>query len=436
VSMLDTLAYNATLVLPYMLQGVFTRNRFWTGVWTRVQSDSLGVGLVSRFRRKYGSVFTVRMLTTKSVVLLDVKDIRHVLDRSPDIYADPPAKRRGMEHFQPAALTISRGDEWRDRRIFNQAVLGFGTPAHPDAVRYLEIVRAETAAMQHRPDSGRVTWRDFQALFEAIMLQVIFGVGARSDRELVIRLRKMMRESNRGILLSHSRHFDPFYRRLRSYLRSPEDGSLTAWCARVPSTARTRVENQIPHWMFAMMETLAINVARALALIVSHPEAAAEARAEAQHVNIDTPDAIAQLSFTEGCLHEAMRLWPTTPFLVREAIADDRLDSTWIIQGTQVLILNGFNHRDRERLPSADRFTPTLWHDASRDYRFNHLSNGPQVCAGKELLLFLGKAVIAHFMAGAEYRLTRPRLDVARPLPYALNHFSIVLSPSASMRVG
>jgi cytochrome P450 len=428
VSLAETIAYNVQVVLPYLLQGVFTRNRFWTGVLARVHPDPLGVGFIARLRRKYGSAFYVRMLTTKSLVVLDVNDIRRVLDHSPEVFADPPSKRRGMEHFQPGAVTISRGDDWRDRRPFNEAVLAYRSPAHPDSARYLALVAAEVRALQHRPGTGRITWPDVQALFEAVMLQVIFGVGARSDRELVDLLRKMMRESNRGAR-STSRHFAPFYDRLRSYLRSPEEGSLSAWCAQVPSSARTRVENQIPHWMFAMMETLAINVARALALIVTHPDAEAAVRAELERADINTPAAIASLSFVEACLHEAMRLWPTTPLLVREVVSDADLGGGSVTRGMQILVLNGFNHRDRETLPFADRFTPSRPFDYVVDYQFNHLSHGPQICAGKELLLFLGKAVVAHLLAGGSYQLRRPALDPSRPLPYALDHFSIVLCP-------
>ena len=39
-----------------------------------------------------------------------------------------------------------------------------------------------------------------------------------------------------------------------------------------PATARTHVENQISHWMFAMWETLATNTVRALAAILAQTE--------------------------------------------------------------------------------------------------------------------------------------------------------------------
>jgi cytochrome P450 len=181
--------------------------------------------------------------------------------------------------------------------------------------------------------------------------------------------------------------------------------------------------------MFAMMETLAINVARALALIVTHREAEVAVRTELEQADINSPAAIAALSFVEACLHEAMRLWPTTPLLVREVVSDADLSVGSVTRGTQILVLNSFNHRDRETLPFADRFTPERPFDYDVDYQFNHLSHGPQICAGKDLLMFIGKAVVAHMLADTSYQLLRPTLDPSRPLPYAFDHFSMVLRP-------
>ena len=64
-----------------------------------------------------------------------------------------------------------------------------------------------------------------------------------------------------------------------------------------------------------------------------------------------------------------------------------------ISSGTQVVIPNGFAHRDWETNPDAGNFRPDFWLDKRSDYRFNHLSNGTQACAGKSLAPFIAKAV-------------------------------------------
>jgi cytochrome P450 len=389
------------------------------------------VKFVSRLRRKYRSNYIyLRMLTAKSLLILDWNGIRHVLDNSPDIYADPKTKRVGMSHFQPDALTISRGAEWRDRRRFNEAVLDTEQDLHRYAASFMDVIRAEAVVTLQRA-GGQLAWDDFSDLFERITLRIVFG--ARADpaaakASLMEPLRRMMRESNRAFALRRSKYFDGFYARLRRAREEASITSLASLCQHAPATAMTRVDNQIPHWLFAMANTLAINTARALALIVSHGDAEARVREELAGRDLAAAQDIHGLRYLEGCVQEAMRLWPTTPLLARETLREDTLGGASVPVGTQILILNSFNHRDRETLPYADTFSPQVWLSEDLDYRFNHLSNGRQVCAGKNLALFIAKATLAALLAAHRYTLQGPPLNPRRPLPYLYNHFHIRMS--------
>jgi cytochrome P450 len=185
------------------------------------------------------------------------------------------------------------------------------------------------------------------------------------------------------------------------------------------------------HWLFAMKDTLAENVARALALIVAHPFAEKRVREEMGQADLASAPSIHGLTYLEACIQEAMRLWPTTPLLVRETVVADVLRDTVIPPATQVLILNSLNHRDDEALASADTFTPDRWQPGRIDFRFNHFSNGPQVCAGKDLALFVAKAVVATLLGESRYALVRPALDPSKPLPHAYNYYRLMLSRAA-----
>ena len=120
-----------------------------------------------------------------------------------------------------------------------------------------------------------------------------------------------------------------------------------------------------------------------------------------------------------------MRLWPTTPLLIRELIKPDTLHGEVVPGGTQVLIFNNFHHRDTDTYPDADRFRPEMWAGSPTLYQFNHFSNGRQVCAGKNLALFLAKAVLATLLDGHRYRLVHPTLQPDQPLPQMYNYFKI-----------
>jgi cytochrome P450 len=330
-----------------------------------------------------------------------------------------------MTHFQPGAVTISRGDEWKERRRFNEAVLYTGHD-HPLGDRFLEVI-LQSVSVTHKNAGGRLYWRNFEELFEQIAAGIIFGIDQQEGRPLFDRLTQMMRESNRVFGLRKSKHFDAFYGEIRGQLASPGGLSLAAMCTHVPSSEKTRVENQIPHWMFAIRETLAINTARALALLAAHPDEDEYARQELADAGALTSQKIHGLRYLEGCVQETMRLFPTTPFIAREALGEEVIEGSSILPRTQVLILNTFNHRDPETSVVANTFYPVQWLDRPPNLPFNHLSGGPQVCAGKDLALFIAKAVLATLMQSGRYTLERPKLDIRKPLPAMYNHFRVSL---------
>jgi cytochrome P450 len=427
LSFFDSLIFNALYSIPSYLQGLFTRSRFWVGFWARVQVDRLAVRFVSRLRIRYdGRYFFTRVGGSTALLVLDHDGIQHVLSRSPGLYGDAASKHRGMSHFQPEAVTISRGDEWKERRRFNEAVLHTGHADHPHSDRFLEVVLRAVSAL---PGSAgaHLNWKNFDELFEQIAAGIIFGLNPGEARPLFDRLTRMMRESNRVFALRKSKHFDSFYEEIRGQLASPAGESLAAMCTHAPSSAKTRVENQIPHWMFAIRETLAINTARALALLASHPDQEERAKQEMVFGGNVTPQDIHKLRYLEGCVQEAMRLWPTTPFIAREALGEEVIEGSSILPKTQVLILNTFNHRDGEASVTANTFYPAQWFNQPPTLPFNHLSGGPQACAGKDLALFISKAVLVAMLQKGRYTLKRPKLDPRKPLPAMYNHFRISL---------
>jgi cytochrome P450 len=91
------------------------------------------------------------------------------------------------------------------------------------------------------------------------------------------------------------------------------------------------------------------------------------------------------------------------------------------------VISNTFLHRDGERHPWADRFSPDQWidGDAATDWSFNHFSRGPQGCPGSVLALFLAKSAIAELLRNHDVELRSPSLDPEKPLPHMLDYFGV-----------
>ncbi len=174
---------------------------------------------------------------------------------------------------------------------------------------------------------------------------------------------------------------------------------------------------------------------RCLALLAAFDEERERVSEEIAKADLHKGSDVDSLQRLEACLQEAMRLWPTTAMLSREAVRDVDWDGVRIPAGKQVLIVNTFNHRDQDAVPFADRFDPDAWlsGDAAGDWIFNHLSHGPQGCPGTALALFVGKAMLAALLAtSAEVRLLSPRLDPTKPLPHTLDFFGLRFSLSGS----
>jgi cytochrome P450 len=374
-------------------------------VLTRLDTDSRAVATLSRLRDKHGGE-GLRLLGGRIVVVWGLGSIADVLERSAEEFAgDTGAKAKGMCHFQPDALTLSRGETWADRRRCTESVLATHDSIHPHGRRFLTVIADEVQRLGPR---DRLDYGDWEELFDHIALRVIFGDAARDDQRLTGLLERLMGEANRVVALSRGDDYYAFYGALEQHVRDPQPESLMARFADAPHTDETRVVQQIPHWIFAMRDTLGANVYRGLAAIVSDPAIGERVREELTGID-PRPGAIDGLRYLERCLQEAMRLWPTTPLLARETTTDTTLAGEPVDEGTQVMLLNVFNHRDPETVEDADRIVPERWIARVRDLRFNHLSNGRQDCPGGPLVLLLGKAVLAGVLTPTSSSSSRPR---------------------------
>ncbi|MEA2449758.1 MAG: hypothetical protein QOG63_1690 [Thermoleophilaceae bacterium] len=424
-SLVDSLRVVVTGLLPTLVRGLFVPRKRAMKLLTALNTDARAVAVLRDIRSKHGGQ-GARLLGGRMAVVWGVDAIREVLDQSAEVYdSGSGAKEKGMCHFQPEALTLSSGEDWRDRRAFNESVLASSTAAHPDGERFLAVVADEVERLRVG-GAVKLDWDKFEELFDHITLRVIFGDRSRGDQELTGLLETLMGEANRIVGVGEpTDEYYELYALLERKLADPEPGSLLARFADAPQTDRTRVTHQIPHWMFAMRDTLGANAYRALAAIAASPATEQAVRDEIEDVDLRDPEAVAGLRYLEGCLAEAMRLWPTTPLLARETMRETTLAGDQLDEGTQVMLINAFNHRDTDEVPDADRFNPRRWESGEADYRFNHLSNGTQNCPGGPLVYLLGKAVIARMLDEYDLNLLEPELPMPGPLPEMLDFYAI-----------
>src|SRR5207302_1996794 len=124
-----------------------------------------------------------------------------------------------------------------------------------------------------------------------------------------------------------------------------------------------------------------------------HPEEAATVRSEIEDGGRPADPA----PFLRATVLESLRLWPTTPMLLRETLQDTDWENGTIPANTAVLIYAPFFHRDNERLSYADRFAPEVWMNehAAKSAPLVPFSEGAAMCPGRELALFLASSMLA-----------------------------------------
>jgi cytochrome P450 len=326
-------------------------------------------------------------------------------------------------------VLISHGADRADRRRFNEAALDTERPLHRSAAPRAAVVREEAQALLAEVErTGTLDWETFVPAWFRIVRRVVLGDSARDDHELTDLLARLRGEANWSLAHPGRRDLrERFLARLRAQLDKAEAGSLAAAIAETPSGPRTHPDEQVPQWLFAF-DPAGMAAFRALALLASHPAELRAATDDLAGRDLSRPQ---DLPLLRAAVLESVRLWPTTPAILRETTTTTELGGRVLPAKTLVVVLAPFFHRDDERLPYADRFAPSTWQDGSarESWSLVPFSAGPAVCAGQNLVLFLTSTLLAELVHRHDVALTsRPRLYPGRRLPGTLNPFGLRFS--------
>ena len=114
-------------------------------------------------------------------------------------------------------------------------------------------------------------------------------------------------------------------------------------------------EHQVPQWLFAF-DPAGMATFRALALLAIHPDYARVVRSE-----VEAQDDPTRMPTLRATVLESLRLWPTSPLILRETSTETTWENGTLPAHSAVTIFSPFFHRDDQRLPQANSFSPDLW---------------------------------------------------------------------------
>ena len=405
LGVLDTLRVLGTVVAPTLATGVIKRRPRLMWLTERLGLDRRAVATMSRLRDCHGGAPVAIRVPGRSFVLpLSEVDAGRVLAGTPDPFTPATTeKRAALRHFQPHGVLISTGRERTRRRAFNEAALEPEHEFHSQAGRIADVVRAEIGTLRDDVD-----WTEFNRVWWRVVRRIVLGDQARDDDELTDLLGTLRAAGNWAYLRPRHRgdraRFDAL---LTRHVQAAGPGTMAA-----TEAAGVDPAGQVPHWLFAF-DAAGMVTFRTLAVLARHPEQARTARDDGS-------------AYVRACVLDTIRLWPTTPALLRESVRD----TGWGPDGTTTFLYTPFFHRDKATLPWADRFAPETWLDgtAAAHPALTPFSAGPGQCPGRNVVLHATGTAVATVLAGHDVTLLGDHgIRPPAPLPATLDNFSVRL---------
>lgn len=446
-SLLDDGRILASVIAPTIAKGTIKRRPSVEALAQHHGLDTSALKLLQDLRRKYGSgPLLVSILFRSQVLVLSAADAAQVLTETPEIFSSASKeKKSALRHFEQGNILIA-DDEMRSRlRPVHERALATGEKIHPFARRMREVVDQELQLLgdEFGGEKGGqfdMDWDLFGKIWSRVILRIALGDSARDDQELVNTLNDIRQRGNWGFMaFTDESKLEEYRAQVSRYLERREEGSLVS---RLPTSSshapnansedELDLPSQVAQWLFAF-DAAALATFRALALLASHPEHQDTARKEASNGDVDLP-------FLRSVFLESVRLWPTSPAILRELKQDHQIGGKLVEKGTGVVIFTPFFHRDdgNEKLGSgvANRICPGQWKDKGEVVEEKGLfpfSFGPAMCPAHHLVPLVASLVMGGMLGrgreggmGLELELLQPKMDV-ESLPGTLDNFEVVL---------
>ena len=428
MSVADSLRFVGGVALATWSKGIIIRRPFMVGVAERLGLDRKAIRHMQSFRSRYGEgPLLVRNPVRPQAVIFAAGDVRRVLSETPEPFSPASSeKRAALSHFEPDTSLISAGPERAARRALNDAALESGTAVHSLADGFMRIVGEEGAALLRAADAlGSLDWPLFFEAWMRVARRVVLGEGARADNELTEMIARLRSRANWAFALPRRRRLRAaFHARLQAHLSRAEPGSLAGRIASLPAFARAAPTHQVAQWLFAF-DPAGMATFRTLALLATHPDMMKRARAE---IAARDRTSRSDLTFLRACVVDTLRLYPTTPMVLRQGTRQTEWKAGVLPAGTGFLIYAPFFHRDDQRMPAADRFDPDRWlrKDPAEASPLIPFSAGPAACPARQLVPMLASAMLAEMLDGDRLTLLHPEtLRPDCPLPGTLNNYAL-----------
>ncbi|XP_054723777.1 cytochrome P450 4C1-like [Uloborus diversus] len=168
------------------------------------------------------------------------------------------------------------------------------------------------------------------------------------------------------------------------------------------------IRDEVNTFMFEGHDTSSIAISWALHLLGLNSDVQALVHQELDDIlgsNVSVPitrEDLSCMKYLECVIKEALRLYPSVPFITRELREDIQILDYKLPAGTVCLIFPWIMHRDQELFPDPERFKPDRFfiENAVRRHPYSYIpfSAGPRNCIGQRFAIMEAKTILANLL--------------------------------------
>lgn len=404
--------------------------------------------------RLHGDAVPLRLGPYPILLLSHPDQVHGVLTAHQHAFSKSPILRKAKIVLGEGLLTSEGEDHRRHRRLMNAAF------SRERLASYAETMVAAADAMTRTWEPGRPVDVHRAAVRSTVVVagRTLLGTQLDSDVDVIERalsdvlsayplallpfadqlLRLPLPQSRRlrrgaaafdelvGRVIAEHRAADAANGVIPTLLAGAEDGALTA----------DEVRDEVATLLLAGHETTANTLAFACHLLAHHPEVQERLAAEVEPVCAEALPGFAdveRLPLARAVMAEALRLYPPSWTMGRQAVRDVDVDGLGVPSGTVVFVSQWVVHRDPRWWDDPGAFVPERWLDAARPRRGTYFpfGAGSRQCIGEAFAWTEG--ILGLAMIASRWRLTPP--EPPRPAEELELEPLITLRPAAGVWV-